>query len=166
MKKKIHIIGSTGSGKSFIARQLSKELGIRHYELDDIKYSISPLTGKKVSFEERIKLLDDITEKDEWIVEGIHHSWINGSLEAADIIFFLTPNVLLRDVRMINRFFKTRLSIEESHWKHTFKDLVTMIDGNHKFEKEKKPLIIDILKRYSTKTVILNDNNKLLEFII
>ena len=32
---KIHIIGGSGSGKTFLADKLSKELGVQHYDLDD-----------------------------------------------------------------------------------------------------------------------------------
>lgn len=37
--------GSTGCGKSYTARRLSQEFGFRHYELENIKYAISPATG-------------------------------------------------------------------------------------------------------------------------
>lgn len=34
--RKIHIIGSVGSGKTTLARKLSNQLGIPHYELDNV----------------------------------------------------------------------------------------------------------------------------------
>ena len=34
---KIHIIGGSGSGKTYLAENLSKKYGIRHYDLDDLQ---------------------------------------------------------------------------------------------------------------------------------
>ena len=36
LPKKIHIIGSVGSGKTTLARQMSKKLNIPYYELDNV----------------------------------------------------------------------------------------------------------------------------------
>jgi adenylate kinase family enzyme len=163
--KKIHIIGSTGSGKSYLGRALSKQLGYKHYELDNIKYTKNAVTGKIVSKEERTDILKEVVGQPEWIIEGVHHSWIRDSLEEADQIIFLTPNVWIRDIRIMKRFIKTRLHLEESNWKQTLKDVWTLIDGNHKFEKERKPKIIELLKRYQTKTIILRDNKRIIKNI-
>ena len=35
---KIHIIGGPGSGKTYLAEKLSKELGIQHYDLDELQW--------------------------------------------------------------------------------------------------------------------------------
>ncbi len=35
---KIHIIGAPGSGKSFLAGNLSKQFDIPHYDLDDLQW--------------------------------------------------------------------------------------------------------------------------------
>ena len=35
---KIHIIGGSGSGKTYLAENLSKKYGIRHYDLDDLQW--------------------------------------------------------------------------------------------------------------------------------
>jgi adenylate kinase family enzyme len=165
LNRRIHIIGSTGSGKSFIAKKLSKVLAIEHYELDNIKYTKSNVTDKRVSYQERIQILKELTEQDEWIIEGVHHTWIQDSLEAADIIFFLNPNVWVRDLRIIKRFVLTRLNIDESNWKQSIKDVYTMITGNHKFEREKKPIIIDLLKKYESKTITLKNNKRIMNHL-
>ncbi len=34
--KKIYIVGTMGSGKTYLAKKLSKELNIPHYDLDDL----------------------------------------------------------------------------------------------------------------------------------
>ena len=58
---KIHIIGSSGSGKSYFAEKLSKKFNILHYDLDDIewkrKYDIENEPGTKE------KLLNEILKK-------------------------------------------------------------------------------------------------------
>ena len=43
---KIHIVGGPGSGKSFLAKKLSRELGIPHYDLDDIQWVNEGATGQ------------------------------------------------------------------------------------------------------------------------
>jgi adenylate kinase family enzyme len=56
---KIHIIGGPGSGKSFLAEQLSKEFGIQHYDLDkyqrdnlvEIKELLIPYSYKLINIE-------------------------------------------------------------------------------------------------------------------
>ena len=35
---KIHIIGGSGSGKTYLADKLSKEYGITHYDLDELQW--------------------------------------------------------------------------------------------------------------------------------
>lgn len=37
---RIHILGGAGCGKSFIAEKLKEQLGIPHYDLDDIFWII------------------------------------------------------------------------------------------------------------------------------
>ena len=59
---KIHIIGGPGSGKSFLAEKLSKELGISHFDLDDLQWdNKSASYGVKRSPDERDRLLNDVT---------------------------------------------------------------------------------------------------------
>ncbi|TDF97985.1 PhoH family protein [Paenibacillus piri] len=44
--KKIHIIGSTGSGKTFISRQMALRFGIRHHDLDNIVWRRDEIGGR------------------------------------------------------------------------------------------------------------------------
>ena len=39
---KIHIIGCSGSGKTYLANALSKKYNISHFDLDDIQWDITP----------------------------------------------------------------------------------------------------------------------------
>ena len=64
---KIHIVGGPGSGKTFLAEKLSRELGIPHYDLDDIQWANEGDYGKKRDTAERDALLDEVLQKDQWI---------------------------------------------------------------------------------------------------
>ena len=67
---KIHIIGGPGSGKSFLADRLSRQLGIPHYDLDDLQWDNAAGYGTKPDPPERDALLSQILQKEAWVIEG------------------------------------------------------------------------------------------------
>ncbi len=97
---KIAVMGYVGSGKSVLARNLAKKLGIPKLELDDIAFD---LNWKAV---DRLKILPDIQafmEQDSWIIDGNYDDLLQEQrLEMADhIIFVILPRFqcLLRALR-------------------------------------------------------------------
>ncbi len=98
---RIYILGSPGSGKTTIARKISKEYGIARYGLDN----------KDV----RDKLLNEIILKKDWIIEGVYcFQWIDESLNRADLIFYLTTPWKVQKNRIIRRFLKRKLGIDKT----------------------------------------------------
>lgn len=87
---KIHIIGGSGSGKSHLAETLSAKYGIPHYDLDELQWDSSGAYGQKRAPEERRRLLDEILEKPDWVIEGVYHSWCLRCFEEADMIYLLS----------------------------------------------------------------------------
>ena len=73
---KIHIIGCSGSGKTYLANALSKKYNISHFDLDDIQWDNNAKEyGKKRTLDERKALLQEILyNNDEWIVEGVYYA--------------------------------------------------------------------------------------------
>ena len=58
---KIHIIGCSGSGKTYLANALSKKYNISHFDLDDIQWDNNAKEyGKKRTLDERKALLRKI----------------------------------------------------------------------------------------------------------
>ena len=97
---KIAIMGYVGSGKSVLARNLSKKHDIPKLELDDIAFD---LNWKPV---DRTKILPDIQafmEQDNWIIDGNYDDLLQEMrLEMADrIVFVMLPRIhcLLRALR-------------------------------------------------------------------
>ncbi|HBS46640.1 MAG TPA: hypothetical protein DEA91_23180 [Paenibacillus sp.] len=70
---RIHIIGGSGSGKSYIAELLSDKLHIPHYDLDNIFWDHqSNEYGVKAPEDERDRRLREIIGLDSWIAEGVY----------------------------------------------------------------------------------------------
>lgn len=73
---KIHIIGCSGSGKTYLANALSKKYNISHFDLDNIQWDNNAKEyGKKRTLDERKASLQEILyNNDEWIIEGVYYA--------------------------------------------------------------------------------------------
>lgn len=61
---KIHIVGCSGTGKTYLAKALSKKYNIPHFDLDNIQWdNNSDGYGIKMPVEKRNGLLQAILEK-------------------------------------------------------------------------------------------------------
>lgn len=67
---KIDIVGSVASGKTTLARKISKEFNIPHYEKDNVVWKRTPSGDVKKTPQERDAYFNDIISKKEWVVEG------------------------------------------------------------------------------------------------
>lgn len=161
---KIRIIGACGSGKSYIARVLSKKYGVDYYETDNLVWDRSA-ENLRYSVEARDAQLEEILDKPSWILEGVHYKWGQESFKRADLIVILRPNPVICDLRVITRFIKTRLGFEQTNYKQSFKNLYVMIEWNRGYNREAIHRIIESTNDFSNRRVILK-NNKELETII
>jgi adenylate kinase family enzyme len=67
---KILIIGIVASGKTTLAKRLSKKVSVPWYELDSVVHH-KTLTGRyKRSAEEQIEVIKEIDKKGAWIFDG------------------------------------------------------------------------------------------------
>ena len=97
---KIAIMGYVGSGKSVLARNLSKKYDIPKLELDDIAFD---LNWKTVDRQKILPEIQAIMDLDSWIIDGNYDDLLQEQrLEMADrIIFVMLPRIqcLLRALR-------------------------------------------------------------------
>jgi adenylate kinase family enzyme len=99
--KKIHIIGSVGSGKTTLARNLSNKLSIPYYELDNVVWKRHKPRDIKRTNEERDQLLSTIVHSNTWIIEDAHYNeWVFQSFNNADLIVFLDTENFKRKYRI------------------------------------------------------------------
>lgn len=151
---KIHIIGGSGSGKTFLANKLSKEYGIEHYDLDDLQWDNAAKSyGVKRNADERRAMLQDILKKDQWIIEGVYYKWCKQCFADADEIYLLQVPKRVYTYRIIKRFIKRKLRLEKGK-KESLKSLVDLIKWADSYEKNDMVEIKKILEPYMDKVVV------------
>ena len=108
---KIHIIGCSGSGKTYLANALSKKYNISHFDLDDIQWDNNAKEyGKKRTLDERNALLQEILyNNDEWIIEGVYYAWVHQCFDEADKIYVLDMPGYLYKSRIIYALYKKKI---------------------------------------------------------
>lgn len=160
--QKIHILGSIGSGKTTLAKNLSNQLAIPHYELDNMVWIRSESGDIRRTQQERDERLKATVAKDAWIIEGAQHSWVSVSFERADLILFLDTSYQRRKVRILKRYMKQKIGIEKANYQPSLEILRDLYRYNTIFEFKTKPLILDILASFHQKTVIVKNPESIL----
>ena len=156
---KIAIMGYVGSGKSVLARNLSKKLGIPKLELDDVAFDFN------WNAVDRTKILPDIREfmtQDSWIIDGNYDDLLQADrLEMADrIIFVLLPRLqcLLRALRRTNERKAAGYHNDINPWFIRF----LLFDCRN---RERKRAYDAIQRRYRNKCVVLTSQREIDLFV-
>lgn len=148
---KIRIIGCSGSGKTWLARRLSEQYGIPHYDLDALQWDDRAETyGVKIPVERRTELLEKILAQEDWIIEGVYYAWVLQSFEDADRIYVLDLPKRVYTVRILKRFLLRKLGLEPGK-KETLDSLRKLLAWTDTFQKKNLPEIQTILERYPEK---------------
>lgn len=153
---KIYIIGSVGSGKTTLAKKLSKDLNISYYELDNIVWKYNPNGDIRRSEEEIEILFNKILEKDNWIIENVGRSYFDRGYEEADTIIYLKLSRLVLYKRVILRWIKQNLKIEKASYKSDLKMLRQMLLW---VDKEINDCKLNKLQFYMDKVTILDEKS-------
>lgn len=163
---KIHIIGGSGTGKTYLANLLSTKYNIPHYDLDNLFWDNSANQyGMKMSIEKRSKMLSEILQNENWILEGVYYSWLTDSFEKADTIIVLDVPQRVYKYRIICRFIKRKIGIEHGK-KETIKSLRSLLKWTDKFQRENLLQIHAALSNYENKTIVLHNKNEVHSFAV
>lgn len=159
---RIRIIGSCGSGKSYLAKEISKMLEVPYYELDNMIWDRS-VDNQRFPQEIRDAELHRIVGLESWIIEGVQFEWTSESFEKADLIYILNPSVYLRDYRIVRRFIRSRTGIERWNYKQSVKNLMKMlIKWNHGYNLDE---VLEITNSYSNKRFQMTSAREVLQHV-
>ncbi len=158
--KKIHIIGSVGSGKTTLAKELSLKLNIPFYELDNVVWKRYESGDIRRTEEERYEYLNTIIHSETWIIEGVHNEdWVADSFRQAELIIYLDTKYSIRTYRIIKRFVLQKLRLEKSNYRPTIEIFLKMFKWNRYFEDVGKPNFFKKYGKYRNKLLIVTNNN-------
>jgi len=162
---KIHIIGCSGSGKTYLANELSKKYRIPHFDLDDIQWDNNTQGyGVKMPPEKRNALLQEILCNGEWIIEGVYYAWVQQSFDEADIIYVLDMPKYLYKTRIIIRFIKRKLGIQKGK-KETLKSVYNLLKWTDTFQNKNLKEIKSILEKYDSKVIWISNKKEIQKII-
>ena len=158
--KKILIIGIVASGKTTLAKRLSKKINVPWYELDSIVHHQTPTERYKRTAEEQIEVIKEIDKNGAWIFEGTDRESYQCLYQMADTIIFLDTPLWKRRIRIITRFLKQKLGIEKCHYKPDYYDVKDDVQMDEDFEQNRNSFEAK-LKKYNEKVIRLSNNNSL-----
>ena len=146
--RRVNIIGCPGAGKSTFARKLSEKTGLKLFYLDMIWHKPDKTTVARDEFDLR---LNEIFERDTWIIDGNYLRTMERRLSECDTVFFfdLPTEVCLEGAA--SRVGKKR---EDMPWVETEVDedfLRRILD----FEKDQKPKIHEYLEKIKSEKEII-----------
>ena len=151
--KKVIIIGCCGSGKSTFARHLHACTGIPLFHLDQLNWNENKTTVEKEVF---LKRVQDVIQKDSWIIDGNYGSSIEMRMQACDTVFFLDYPVDTCIQGIHEWVGKVRTDIP---WVEDEVD-EDLIEFVRNYEKEDRPEILELLSKYKEKDIHIFRNRK------
>jgi len=158
------IIGCGGAGKSTLAQQLGKKLGIKVYHLDSLFWKPGWVPTDR---EEFIQMQKEMMNEDEWIIDGNYGGTMDLRLEQADTIIFLhysTIRCLYGIVkRRLHYHGKTRPDMGEGCPERLDWEFVKWVAG---YNRKKAPLVLEKLRKFcDKKTFIFTRSSQVKTFL-
>src|SRR5919197_5781827 len=113
MPPKIAVIGTSGSGKTTVARELARRLGVPHVELDALYHGPGWTETPVEEFRRRVVAA---TDADGWVVDGNYNSKLGDFvLERADTVVWLDVPLRVALSRVTRRTIR-RIRAREELW--------------------------------------------------
>jgi len=165
---KIYIVGSVASGKSTLARRISKVTGMPCTHLDGlihIKDKSNKKWGNIRRSEEAIEVLfSSLMEESSWLIEDAGRECFSEGFDKADKIVHLKPSIFVRRTRIFTRYIKQKLGLEASLYTPNLRMLKFLYGALDNYECGGDNLV-SRLEAYSDKTVTFTKNSEMKSFI-
>lgn len=105
MKRRIHILGGSGSGTTTLGAHLALALDLPHHDTDDYYWlPTSPPYREKRPAKERLALMQEMfLDRDGWVLSGSLMSWGDPLIPHFDLVVLLTLPAEIRMARLRQR---------------------------------------------------------------
>ena len=112
LRQRIVIVGTTGSGKTTLARRAAEIIGGRHIELDSLYHDAGWTPADPAVFRERVRAA--IAGQERWVSCGGYRSHVQDiTWPIADQIVWIDLPLRVSYTRMLRRTFARRIRNEE-----------------------------------------------------
>ena len=152
---KICIIGTSGVGKTTLAKRLYQEFNISMYEYDDIYWDKTGDEYRKNSPDIIQSRVSDILLQEEWIVEGAYDKRLLPFFNDCMLIIHLTESHRICAGRIIKRFVFARLTGKSP--KETWKNTCELLSFTKEFESRLEAFFV-LHPELGLKKVTVNAN--------
>lgn len=154
---RIIIVGNNGSGKSFLAKELSIITGLPLVHLD---VEFWRPNWEKPPKEEWIKKQMELTSKGKWIIDGNHTDTMELRFKAADLVIFLDINRFICLVSVLLRNGKKRSDTPQYLEEKLDKGFLHLCKGLWSFSKTRKHTIMNLHEKYPNKLFFVIDGRR------
>ena len=150
--KRVIIIGCPGSGKSTFAVALQEKTKLPLYHLDMMYWNSDRTTVEKALFRQR---LNDVLEKEEWIIDGNYMSTMEMRMQKCDTVFFLdySKEVCIDGIK--SRRGKARSDLPWVEPEEIDDEFISFVSD---YNEESRPTVLNLLEKYSDKNIIVFKN--------
>lgn len=156
---RICIIGGSGTGKTTLANNISKELNIPVLHIDGVHHLPNWEVRDK---NERDKIILDKVKEHKWIIDGTYKSTLEARVQNADKVIFLDYSMPARMKGVVGRCIKNR-GKEVQDIPGCVESLnMFLVKLVLKFKKEKRPGIIEEINKVDKDKVLIFKNRKAL----
>ena len=157
--KKIIVIGCPGSGKSTFSKELHKKIDIPLFHLDMMYWNEDKTTVDKEIFLEQ---LNNMLQKEAWIIDGNYSSTMELRLQACDTVFFLDYPLSWCLDGIKSRKGKPRTDLP---WIEA-EDDAEFLEFIKNYNSVSRPTVLKLLEKYSSKNIfIFRERNEAAEFL-
>src|SRR5215210_4024474 len=99
--QRFSIVGATGSGKSYLARELARRLSLPLHELDVLNWDEK---GEQVPQANFVEAVCALVATDEWVIDGHYRDVRHLIWSRADTVVWLNYSPAIILVRLARRF--------------------------------------------------------------
>jgi adenylate kinase family enzyme len=164
MKKldRIYILGTCGSGKSFLGELLSQKLNLPFYDSDDIMF-VKKFT-KSRSKRKRKELMDKIAKRKKWIIDARGSDWSIDPMKKSDLIIWLQTHFIKRSWRILKRYFNRKGTFEEN-LKENLKTIRYSLSYERTQGSSKYDSHLKFIEKNKLKPIIIKNSRQLKQFL-